>query len=107
MKRQRNASGDLAARGERPRLFPVRSRRDDGLNAVLCQFVANIVAVVALVAEEPVGIDVEAGAGKDALPLLAFTLERLYLERGGDGDLRPAEYEQLGRIRGSIEAYSA
>jgi hypothetical protein len=48
--------------------------------------------------------DVERGAGKDALPLLAFTLERLYLEHGGDGDLRLAEYEQLGRVRGSIEA---
>ena len=29
--------------------------------------------------------DVEAGGGKDALPLLAFTLERLYLEYGGGG----------------------
>ena len=48
--------------------------------------------------------DVEAGGAKDALPLLAFTLERLYLEYGGDGDLRLAEYEQLGRVKGSIEA---
>lgn len=48
--------------------------------------------------------DIEAGGGKDALPLLAFTLERLYLEYGGDGDLRLDEYEQLGRIRGSINA---
>ncbi len=48
--------------------------------------------------------DIEEGGGKDALPLLAFTLERLYLEYGGDGDLTLAEYEQLGRIRGSIDA---
>jgi WD40 repeat protein len=48
--------------------------------------------------------DIETGAAKDPLPLLAFTLERLYLEHGGDGDLRLAEYEQLGRVRGSIEA---
>lgn len=48
--------------------------------------------------------DVEAGGGKDSLPLLAFTLERLYIEHGGDGDLNLSEYHQLGGIRGSIEA---
>ena len=48
--------------------------------------------------------DIEAGGAKDALPLLAFTLERLYLEYGGDGDLKLSEYEQLGRIKGAIEA---
>jgi WD40 repeat protein len=48
--------------------------------------------------------DIEQGGAKDALPLLAFTLERLYTEHGGDGDLTLAEYEQLGRVRGSIEA---
>jgi tetratricopeptide (TPR) repeat protein len=48
--------------------------------------------------------DVEQGGAKDALPLLAFTLERLYLEHGGDGDLRLSEYRQVGGIRGSIDA---
>jgi hypothetical protein len=48
--------------------------------------------------------DMEAGGAKDALPLLAFTLERLYVEQGGDGDLRLAEYEELGGVKGSIEA---
>ena len=48
--------------------------------------------------------DIEAGGAKDALPLLAFTLERLYREYGGDGDLRLREYEELGRVEGSIEA---
>ena len=48
--------------------------------------------------------DVEQGGAKDALPLLAFTLERLYLEHGGDGDLRLSEYRQLGGIKGSIDA---
>jgi formylglycine-generating enzyme required for sulfatase activity len=48
--------------------------------------------------------DIEAGRAKDALPLLAFTLERLYLEHGGDGDLTVAEYRTLGGIKGSIEA---
>ena len=48
--------------------------------------------------------DIEAGGAKDALPLLAFTLERLYREHGGDGDLKLSEYEELGGIKGSIEA---
>jgi formylglycine-generating enzyme required for sulfatase activity len=48
--------------------------------------------------------DIEAGGAKDALPLLAFTLERLYVEHGGDGDLTVAEYRSLGGITGSIEA---
>ncbi len=48
--------------------------------------------------------DIEAGGAKDALPLLAFTLERLYREQGGDGDLTLADYEDLGRVKGSIEA---
>ena len=48
--------------------------------------------------------DIEAGGGRDALPLLAFTLERLYLEYGGRGRLTLADYDALGRIKGSIEA---
>ena len=48
--------------------------------------------------------DIEEGGAKDALPLLAFTLERLYREHGGDGDLTLEEYEDLGRVKGSIEA---
>ena len=43
--------------------------------------------------------DVEQGGAKDALPLLAFTLERLYVEHGGDGDLRLSEYRQIGGIK--------
>ena len=48
--------------------------------------------------------DVEEGGAKDALPLLSFTLERLYLEQGADGDLKLEDYEALGRVKGSIEA---
>ena len=48
--------------------------------------------------------DIEAGAAKDALPLLAFTLERLYAEYGATGNLKLEHYEKLGRIEGSIEA---
>jgi hypothetical protein len=48
--------------------------------------------------------DVESGGGRDPLPLIAFTLERLYLEFGARGRLTLADYEALGRIGGSIEA---
>jgi conflict system STAND superfamily ATPase/TIR domain-containing protein/PDZ domain-containing protein len=48
--------------------------------------------------------DMERGGGKDALPLLAFTLERLYRDYGGDGDLRLDEYQDIGGIEGVIEA---
>ncbi len=48
--------------------------------------------------------DIESGGAKDALPLLAFTLERLYLEHGTQGRLTLAKYRSLGGIKGSIEA---
>jgi WD40 repeat protein len=42
--------------------------------------------------------------GADALPLLGFTLERLFADYGGGGRLTIAEYERLGGVQGSIEA---
>jgi len=48
--------------------------------------------------------DIEKGGTKDALPLLAFSLERLYLEYGGDGSLTLEEYKIMGGIGGAIEA---
>jgi formylglycine-generating enzyme required for sulfatase activity len=48
--------------------------------------------------------DVEAGGAKDALPLLAFSLERLYQEYGGSKRLTTEQYVKLGRVKGSIEA---
>ena len=42
--------------------------------------------------------------GADALPLLAFILERLLIDYGTDGDLLLKEYEALGGLQGSIEA---
>jgi WD40 repeat protein len=47
--------------------------------------------------------DIEAGRAKDALPLLSFTLERLYQENRGSGRLTVADYRNLGGIKGSIE----
>jgi WD40 repeat protein len=49
--------------------------------------------------------DVEEGGGSDALPLLAFTLEQLYLDYGRASDaLTLADYEAFGGIKGAIEA---
>ncbi len=48
--------------------------------------------------------DIEGGGGKDALPLLAFILERLYVEYGAGGNLQLSQYLKLGGIHGSIEA---
>lgn len=64
--------------------------------------------------ERPLGIeeglvdallaDIETGSAKDALPLLAFTLERLYSEYHASGHLRLSHYYDLGGVKGSIEA---
>jgi len=48
--------------------------------------------------------DIEKGGNKDALPILAFTLERLYIDYGSDGDLRLDEYEDMGGLQGAINA---
>ena len=53
---------------------------------------------------EKVLADIEDGEAKDALPLLAFTLERLYLEFRSTGALTLAQYEEIGGLSGSIEA---
>jgi hypothetical protein len=39
---------------------------------------------------------------RDALPLLAFTLRRLYERYSGDGRLSVDEYESIGRLEGAI-----
>src|SRR5260370_30437040 len=48
--------------------------------------------------------DIAEGGGKDALALLAFTLERLYLEYGGRGHLLVSHYVFLQGIKSSNEA---
>jgi formylglycine-generating enzyme required for sulfatase activity len=49
-------------------------------------------------------VDIEADGAKDALPLLAFTLERLYGEYHAGGRLKLSHYNELGRVKGSINA---
>jgi hypothetical protein len=48
--------------------------------------------------------DIEKGGGSDALPLLAFTLEQLFLEYGRAGALKLADYEAFGGLKGAIDA---
>ena len=48
--------------------------------------------------------DIQEGKGSDALPLLAFTLERLYTNFGGSGHLKFVDYKKTGRIGGAINA---
>jgi hypothetical protein len=50
-----------------------------------------------------IDIDFEAGAG-DALPLLVFALEQLYLDYRQTGALRLVDYEKFGGIKGAIDA---
>jgi tetratricopeptide (TPR) repeat protein len=42
--------------------------------------------------------------GMDALPLLAFTLERLFDDCGSRGEITLADYMKLGGVQGSLEA---
>lgn len=53
---------------------------------------------------QQLSMDIEKGGNKDALPLLAFTLERLYLEYASSGELTLDDYKQMGGIEGAIEA---
>jgi len=48
--------------------------------------------------------DIEKGGGSDALPLLAFTLEQLYLDYRPSGALRLGDYEKFGGLKGAIDA---
>lgn len=48
--------------------------------------------------------DAEAAGGGDALPLLAFALERLWREHGDCGRLELGHYERLGKLDGIINA---
>jgi hypothetical protein len=48
--------------------------------------------------------DLEKGGGSDALPLLAFTLEQLFLDHQAAGRLSRAEYDRFGGLKGAIEA---
>lgn len=49
-------------------------------------------------------IDIQNGGTKDSLPLLAFTLQRMYRRFGDSGAMMLEGYEKLGRLRGSITA---
>ena len=42
--------------------------------------------------------------GADALPMLAFTLERLYRDYGAGGCLKLDDYREMGGVSGSLTA---
>ncbi|MBK8278480.1 MAG: hypothetical protein IPK92_22370 [Nitrospira sp.] len=46
----------------------------------------------------------EEAEGADALPLIAYTLERLFVEHGSDGDLRLDEYQTFGGVKGALDS---
>ena len=48
--------------------------------------------------------DIDKGGGSDALPLLAFTLEQLFLDYRRSGALRLTNYEDFGGLKGAIDA---
>jgi Novel STAND NTPase 1/WD domain, G-beta repeat len=48
--------------------------------------------------------DIDKGGGSDALPLLAFTLEQLFLDYRRAGTLRLQNYEDFGGLKGAIDA---
>ncbi|MGV2975775.1 TIR domain-containing protein [Roseibium alexandrii] len=48
--------------------------------------------------------DIERGGAKDALPLLAFTLQRLLKDCEGEPEIGLDHYQTLGGIRGAIDA---
>ena len=48
--------------------------------------------------------DIEDGNASDALPLLSFTLEQLYLDYHPAGILKLADYAALGGLKGAIDA---
>jgi hypothetical protein len=51
--------------------------------------------------------DIGEGGGSDALPLLAFTLEQLFLDYRRAGALRFQKYEDFGGLEGAIDAWMA
>jgi hypothetical protein len=46
---------------------------------------------------------VKGASGADALPLLAFTLQRLFLDYGPEQMLTKAHYDAMGGIEGSVD----
>jgi len=92
--------------GNQPRLFDLPPISPKHYKTVIEGPAARATAAGRKLTIEPELIDqlLQDTSGTDALPLLAFTLERLYVDYGADGDLRLDEYNALGGVRGSIEA---
>lgn len=93
------------------KLFTELSKRTFLLDRMLeGSYRAVIEGPARLVQPEPLEIDPELTdallhdvTGQDALPLLAFALERLFSDYGADGRLSLPEYRKLGGLKGIID----
>ncbi|OQW38969.1 MAG: hypothetical protein A4S08_08505 [Proteobacteria bacterium SG_bin4] len=92
--------------GNIPRLFDLPPISPKQYKTVIEGPAARATAAGSKLMIEPALIDqlLHDTSGADALPLLAFTLERLFVDYGADGDLRLDEYDDMGGVRGSIKA---
>ncbi|TDN61159.1 WD40 repeat protein [Paraburkholderia sp. BL10I2N1] len=95
-----------ALSGISPRVFSLPPMERAGFKAVIEGPAARATAAGHKLMVQPALTErlLQEAEGVDALPLLAFTLERLFADYGGAGNLRVDDYEALGGVRGSIEA---
>jgi WD40 repeat protein len=94
--------------GLKPKLFPLPPLPQGALSTVIEGPVERLNRAGRKLVIEPaltqkLLADLAAGGGKDTLPLLSFTLERLYTDYGADGDLKLSEYEEFGGLSGAID----
>lgn len=86
--------------GLETRVQNIRALPTHRLNATIEQPAARYGAEI-----EPQLIDalMDDAEGQDALPLLAFTLQRLWRQYQSEGVIRKAHYEAIGKLSGLIE----
>ena len=88
-----------------PETLPLLPLAPDAYRDIILKPAAVYSSRVRQITVEPELVAALAGntGGADALPLLAFTLERLFGEAGTDGKLTLARYEGMGGLEGSID----
>ncbi|NUX52169.1 TIR domain-containing protein [Paraburkholderia sp. JPY418] len=93
-------------RGVPPRVFSLPPLERAELKAVIEGPAARATAAGRKLTIEPALTErlLRDTEGADALPFLAFTLERLFTDYGATGSFSVADYQAIGGMRGSIEA---